>query len=42
MAGSLAGAFLGDMSIPAEWKGRLELKEMMLEWIDKLYKLREF
>ncbi len=42
VAGSLAGAFLGDMSIPAEWKSRLELKEMMLSWIDKFYKLREF
>lgn len=42
VAGSLAGAFLGDMAIPKEWKSRLELKEMMLEWIDKFYKLREF
>lgn len=42
VAGSLAGAFLGDMSIPKEWKSRLELKQMMLEWIDKFYKLREF
>lgn len=42
VAGSLAGAFCGDMSIPAEWKSRLELKEMMLSWIDKFYKLREF
>lgn len=42
VAGSLAGAFLGDMKIPAEWKLGLELRDMMLSWIDKFYKLREF
>lgn len=42
VAGSLAGAFLGDMKIPSEWKSRLELRQMMLDWVDKFYKLREF
>ena len=41
VCGSIAGAMVGGNGIPAEWQHNLELHQMMLNWIDKLYKLRE-
>lgn len=41
VAGSLIGALKGDSVIPTQWQQKLELHQMMLDWIDKLYKLRE-
>lgn len=41
VCGSLSGALVGAGKIPEGWQQHLELRQMMLNWIDKFYKLRE-
>lgn len=41
VCGSIAGAMSGALKIPEAWQCNLELRQMMLTWIDKLFKLRE-
>lgn len=40
VAGSLVGTLMGDVKIPEEWQQHLELRGMMIRWVDKLYKLK--
>lgn len=42
VCGSVAGALMGMSVIPESWAENLELRQMMILWVDKLYKLREF
>lgn len=41
IAGSIAGALMGDGCIPKDWCKGLELYNMMITWIDRFYQLRE-
>lgn len=40
VSGSLMGALVGDVKIPEAWQQNLELRQMIINWVDKLYKLR--
>jgi ADP-ribosylglycohydrolase len=39
--GQLAGAYYGEENIPAEWRGKLALVDVIIDYADKLWKLAE-
>lgn len=41
VCGSIAGAMAGIGAVSESWQHNLELHQMMVTWVDKLYKLRE-